>query len=119
MLTFVLEELRIAEIRNEDITIIGATGAHRMMNKDDFKIKVGNNIFIKIVCISHNPFEGNKFIGKTLRGTPVSINEKVYNSKNRLPRLYRGVVLTSTDYYLSRFTGNLLSSPPQQMGNSR
>ena len=30
-----------------------------------------------------------------------------------------GVVLTSTDYYLSRFTGNLLSSPPLQVGISR
>jgi len=84
MLTFVLEELRIAEIRNEDISIIGATGAHRMMNKDDFKIKIGNDIFSKIECISHNPFEGNKFIGKTSRGTPLSINEKVYNSKIKI-----------------------------------
>jgi len=84
MLTFVLEELRIAEIRNEDITIIGAIAAHRMMNKDDFKIKVGNNIFSKIVSISHNPFEGNKFIGKILRGTPLSINKKVYNSKIKI-----------------------------------
>jgi len=84
MLTLVLEELKIAEIRNEDITIIGATAAHRMMNKDDFKVKVGNNIFSKIECISHNPFEGNKFIGKTLRGTPLSINEKAYNSKIKI-----------------------------------
>ena len=84
MLTSVLEELRIAEIRNEDITIIGAIGAHRMMNEDDFKIKVGNDIFSKIACISHNPFKGNKFIGKTSKGTPVSINEKVYNSKIKI-----------------------------------
>ena len=28
--------------------------------------------------------EGNKFIGKTLRGTPLSINEKVYNSKIKI-----------------------------------
>ena len=32
---------------------------------------------------------------------------------------FTGVVLTSTDYRLSRFAGNLLSSPPLQAGSSR
>jgi len=84
MLTCVLGELRIAEIRNQDIIIIGASAAHRVMNKDDFKIKIGNNIFSKIECISHNSFKGNKFIGTTSRGTPLSINERVMNSKIKI-----------------------------------
>jgi len=50
MLTFVWEELRIAEIRNEDITIIGSTAAHKMKNKDDFKIKVGNAFSVKLIA---------------------------------------------------------------------
>jgi len=84
ILSYVLEELSIAEIQKEDIIIIGATAAHRMMNKEDFKLKVGKEIFSKIACISHNPFEGNKFIGITSRGTPLSINEKVYNCKIKI-----------------------------------
>ena len=84
ILLSVLEELDIAGIKNEDIVIIGATAAHRMMNKDDFIMKVGEEIFNKIECISHNPYEGNKWIGQTSRGTPVSINERAYHSKIKI-----------------------------------
>lgn len=53
----VLEELRLAGAREEDITVIFALGSHRQHTEEE-KIKlVGDEIFHRFRCIDHDPLD--------------------------------------------------------------
>lgn len=80
------------------------------------KGKKETDIKKKIEDISReHPYYGYRRTTAQLRRDKVIVNhKKVIDS-----HAFTGVVLTLTDYRLSRLAGNWLSSPPLQMGSSR
>ena len=73
-----LERLHKAGIRQEDITILIATGLHRAATAEEVDIIVGPEIAAKYRVVSHNARarEEHRFIGETRRGTPVFVDER-------------------------------------------
>jgi len=76
LLPYVLEELREGGIKDENIRFIAAIGAHGAMKLMDFEKKLGPEIPCKFPVYNHNPYENCTYLGKTSRGTPVSINNE-------------------------------------------
>jgi len=70
----VLDELRAAGVRDDNIRFIAALGAHGAMNKMDFIKKLGEEIADGYAVYNHNPFNGCEHLGETRRGTPVEVN---------------------------------------------
>ncbi len=74
---FVLKELEKAGISDRQIRFIAALGAHGANTAIDFKKKLGQEILDRFPVYNHHPFDYCTYIGKTDRGTPVSINKEV------------------------------------------
>jgi len=74
---FVLRELEKAEISDNQIRFIAALGAHGAQTAIDFRKKLGQEILDRFPVYNHHPFDQCKYLGKTSRGTPVSINQEV------------------------------------------
>jgi nickel-dependent lactate racemase len=74
---FVLKELEKAEISDNQIRFIAALGAHGAQTAIDFKKKLGQEVLDRFPVYNHHPFDQCKYLGKTSRGTPVSINQEV------------------------------------------
>ena len=82
VMNVILEELKMAGVRDDDVFIIGASAAHRKMVISDFEDILGVKITKRFRIVSHDLFDENilKFIGNTSFGTPVWINSEVANS---------------------------------------
>ena len=74
---YVLEELAAAGIPDGNIRFIGAPGGHGTMNRIDFAKKLGDDIVGRFLVFNHNPYDNCTYLGKTSRGTPVSVNSEV------------------------------------------
>jgi nickel-dependent lactate racemase len=74
---FLLLELEKAGIVDSQVRFIAALGAHGAHTAIDFKKKLGPEVLDRFPVYNHHPFDRCKTIGKTSRGTPVSINEEV------------------------------------------
>ena len=74
---FVLRELEKAGISDEQIRFICALGAHGAQNANDFRKKLGQEVLDRFPVYNHNAFDYCTYLGKTSRGTPVSINKEV------------------------------------------
>lgn len=88
----VLERLNAAGAKDEDITIVTASGMHDPMDDEDMLRKVGKEAFHRVRCISHdggNP-EMLAFVGITDLGTPIWVNKYVAQAdfKISLGRIY-------------------------------
>lgn len=77
LVPFVLAELAAAGIPHDNIRFIAAPGGHGTMNAIDFRKKLGDDVVGKFLVFNHNPYENCTYLGKTSRGTPVSINSEV------------------------------------------
>ena len=73
----VLRELEKAGIIDGQIRFIAALGAHGAQTAIDFKKKLGQEVLDRFPVYNHHPFDQCKYLGKTSRGTPVSINQEV------------------------------------------
>ena len=73
----VLRELEKAGITDGQIRFIAALGAHGAQTAIDFKKKLGQEVLDRFPVYNHHPFDQCKYLGKTSRGTPVSINQEV------------------------------------------
>jgi nickel-dependent lactate racemase len=71
---YVLEELEKANIGKDQIKIIAAVGAHRPMNRQDFLLKLGEEIVNTIEIENHHPYENLTNIGNSGKGTPIDVN---------------------------------------------
>jgi len=84
ILPILLERLKKAGVKAEDICIIIAAGIHRPMEKEEIQKKVGKQIVSegKIRIIQHDADDKNhlKYVGKTKFGTPLWINRAVVDS---------------------------------------
>jgi nickel-dependent lactate racemase len=74
---FVIEALGKAGIKDRQIRFIAALGAHGAHTAIDFRKKLGQEILDRFHVYNHNPFDYCTYLGKTSRGTPLSINTEV------------------------------------------
>ena len=74
---YVLRELEKAGISDQQIRLIAALGAHGAQTAIDFKKKLGQEVLDRFPVYNHHPFDHCTYLGKTSRGTPVSINREV------------------------------------------
>jgi len=73
---FIIEELELAGIAKEDLTVITALGVHRGMTPDEMAAKVGPTNLAGLEWINHRYDDPQELVslGKTSRGTPVAFN---------------------------------------------
>ena len=76
---FVLEELKAAGIKDDQVRFIAAVGAHGALTRLDFAKKLGEDVLSRFPVYNHNPYENCTFAGNTRLGTPVSVNSEVMN----------------------------------------
>jgi nickel-dependent lactate racemase len=74
---YVLRELEKAGILDAQIRFIAALGAHGAQTGIDFKKKLGQEVLDRFPVYNHHVFDRCTYLGKTSRGTPVSINQEV------------------------------------------
>jgi lactate racemase len=78
LLPVILEELNRGGVRDEDITIVSATGAHREQTREEHILLVGEEAVRRVRVVDHNCLaEDLVSYGETSRGTPVRINKEV------------------------------------------
>jgi lactate racemase len=82
LLEVVLKELHESAIKKEDIIIVFALGTHRMMNKNEMKEIVGQDILEEYECINHNWQDKKNLVSLSYskKGVPIVINKVVYES---------------------------------------
>lgn len=77
LLSPIVDLLARAGIETDHITIIVATGTHRVLSKDELEKMIDRSVFkkrIRVVCHDCRDEQGLKFLGTTSRGTRVLIN---------------------------------------------
>jgi len=74
---FVLEELKAAGIKDDQVRFIAAVGAHGALDRIDFVKKLGDAVVCRFPVYNHNPYENCTFVGNTSSGTPVCVNSEV------------------------------------------
>ncbi len=74
---FVIKELEKAGISDQQVRFIAALGAHGANTANDFRKKLGQEVLDRFPVYNHHPFNYCTYLGKTSRGTPVSINQEV------------------------------------------
>jgi len=84
LIPFVLEELGAASVPEEGIRFIAALGAHGAMTRLDLSNKLGQAVVDRFLIYNHNPYENCTPLGKTSRGTPISINTEVMNCELKI-----------------------------------
>ncbi len=77
ILPLLLQELEKAGISDQQIRFIAALGAHGAHTANDFRKKLGQEVLDRFPVYNHHPFNYCTYLGKTSRGTPVSINREV------------------------------------------
>ncbi|HSW35247.1 MAG TPA: nickel-dependent lactate racemase [Candidatus Limnocylindrales bacterium] len=91
MVPVILEELSQAGVPDKDITIISATGAHRLQTAAEHEQLIGIEIYKRIKVVDHDCHADNLVdLGTTSRGTPVRINRRVYEANRTI--LTSGIV---------------------------
>ena len=77
LLPFVLEELHQGGMSDDHVRVVIGTGTHGPQTLDQIVKKVGEEIAEKLPVFVHNPFEQTVYLGKTSRGTPISVNREI------------------------------------------
>lgn len=72
-----IDELTSSGIKEEDITIIIATGLHRKLTREEISKLVGKETSHRIKIINHDPYSKKNLVslGQTSRGSEISINK--------------------------------------------
>lgn len=76
IIPYVLEELKISGIKDENIRFIAALGLHGAMKLMDFQKKLGGGILKRFLVFNHNAYENCTHLGTSSRGTPVYVNSE-------------------------------------------
>ena len=72
----ILDELNRAGVKDEDVTIIFACGAHRAVEPEEMEKLVGEDTLKRVKAISHDyKSEEQVYLGKTRFGTKVYVNK--------------------------------------------
>ncbi|HEX2945793.1 MAG TPA: nickel-dependent lactate racemase [Clostridia bacterium] len=70
------DELELAGVKTEDITIVFALGNHRKHTEDEKKYLVGEEVYNKVRCVDSDA-KRCRMLGTTTSGTPVEIFDEV------------------------------------------
>ncbi|MHA1798761.1 MAG: lactate racemase domain-containing protein [Candidatus Helarchaeota archaeon] len=84
IINLLLKKLNDSGISDKNITIIGAVGAHRPMNKDDFEKKIGQEALDRVNVENHHPYENLVYVGKSKLGTPIYVNKTYYEKELKI-----------------------------------
>jgi len=80
-LNLLLDELNQAGIKDENITVVIASGTHRSQNEEEDIAVVGEEVYQRVDIEQHDcQAEDLKNLGNTSRGTEVKINRTVYEA---------------------------------------
>lgn len=79
----ILKRLEKIGVRDEDILIVFALGAHRTHTEDEMRFLVGDEIFERYTCVDSNVQEVT-YLGTTNGGTPVAIDKRVVAADRRI-----------------------------------
>lgn len=79
----ILERLETAGIKDEDITIVFALGAHRFHTEEEMRFLVSDAIYERYNCVDSDP-QAMTYLGTTDGGTPVSIENRVIEANRRI-----------------------------------
>ncbi len=77
LIPFILEDLEKGGIGKDHIRFVAAIGNHRPMSGQELIRKLGEGVVARFPVYNHNPYEGNKLLGRTRHGTPVKVNREV------------------------------------------
>ena len=83
VLPALLDELYLAGVKKEDITVVFGLGSHRKQTPDEQKKLVGERAFSEVKCIDGDDSDC-VHIGTTRRGTPVDIVRAVAEADRRI-----------------------------------
>lgn len=78
-----LDEMYLAGVRPEDITLVFGLGSHRRQTAEEMKKLAGERAFREIRCVDSDPDDCVRF-GVTARGTPVDITRSVAEADRRV-----------------------------------
>jgi len=83
LLPHLLGELYRGGVRHENVTVVFGLGTHRPHSKAEQIQLVGEQVFQRVRCIDSDPSDC-AFVGRTSRGTPVSIFRPVMQADVRV-----------------------------------
>lgn len=81
---FVLEELHLGGVKDDQIRFVSAPGTHRPMIYPEYAAKLGKDIVEKYPVYSHSIWENLVDMGETSLGTPVFVNREFASCDLRL-----------------------------------
>jgi len=85
VIPYIIDELLKGGIKEESIQFVIGGGSHRPLNKEEIAKKVGPDIVSKYKIHNHNVFSKTLVnLGSLNDGTPVLINEIVYNAELKI-----------------------------------
>lgn len=75
----ILDELAAVQIRDEQVTLVVATGNHRPNTDEELRRMVGDHVFSRVKIINHNSEDEPNLVdlGVTKRGLPIVVNRMV------------------------------------------
>jgi len=81
-LPLLIDYLNEAGIRDQDITVIIAVGAHRQNSEAECVELCSREVYDRVTVLNHNAWDGDNMVhfGKTSRGTEVAVNRVVANA---------------------------------------
>ena len=100
-----LDELALAGVPDEDITVVFALGSHQPHTEEEMRYLVGDQVFERVRCID-NDMENCVHLGSTASGTPVDGFEPVVRADRR-------ICLGNIEYhYFAGFSGGAKAIMP-------
>ncbi|MGM0652205.1 MAG: nickel-dependent lactate racemase, partial [Bacillota bacterium] len=85
-LPILIDELKVAGIKKEDIFIIFTNGTHRPLDRDEMENLVGKDVAKNIAMFNHDSKDKNElvYLGETSFKTPVYVNKKALEADRRI-----------------------------------
>jgi len=73
----IINELRRAGVKDDNIRFVCANGSHGVFDREDFVKKLGESVVESYPVFNHNPYANLAYSGRTKYGTPVEVNAEV------------------------------------------
>ncbi|MFH1084504.1 MAG: lactate racemase domain-containing protein [Chloroflexota bacterium] len=74
LLPYILEELAAGGLDEDHVIVIAATGTHRPFRRQEWILKIGQELTDRLDIRSHNPCENLEFYGTSSLGFPIWLN---------------------------------------------
>jgi nickel-dependent lactate racemase len=74
LLPYILEELAQGGLGEDRLCVIAATGTHRPFRRQEWVLKIGQELTERLDIRSHNPCENLDYLGKSSLNIPVWVN---------------------------------------------